>query len=123
MPLNVAFPGLVALAIETGHITELLALWFLPTRMAALMLGFTFFWLPHLPHDVTQEENFFRASTVRVGWEWLLTPLLQCQNYHLLHHLYPSTPFYNNGRLWRLLQPELQQHELAIQYGFEIYPR
>lgn len=62
------------------------------------------------------------SFTVRLGWEWLLTPLLQYQNYHLLLHLHPSTPFYNNGRLWRLLEGDLRQHELAIQHGFAIRP-
>ena len=26
--------------------------------------------------------------------EWLLTPLMLSQNYHLVHHLHPSVPFY-----------------------------
>jgi beta-carotene hydroxylase len=114
--------AVVALALATGHGLALLLLWLLPTRIAGLLLGFTFFWLPHVPHDVSQEQNFFRATTVRLGLEWVMTPLLQYQNYHLLHHLYPSTPFYNNGRLWRLLEPELRRHELAIQHGLAIRP-
>jgi fatty acid desaturase len=32
--------------------------------------------------------------------EWLLTPLLTYQNYHLVHHLYPTVPFYRYRRLW-----------------------
>ncbi len=106
-----------------GYGWPLLVLYFLPARLTLLLLGFSFFWLPHVPHDTPQELDLHRATTVRVGHEWLLTPLLQNQNYHLLHHLYPSAPFYNNGRLWRLLQPELRRHHtLAIQHGFAIQP-
>jgi len=108
--------------IWAGYGWPLLVLYFLPARLTLLLLGFSFFWLPHVPHDTPQELDLHRATTVRLGHEWLLTPLLQNQNYHLLHHLYPSAPFYNNGRLWRLLQPELRRHTLAIQHGFAIRP-
>lgn len=40
-------------------------------------------------------KNPFQATTIRRGWEWLLTPLMVYQNYHLIHHLYPTIPFYN----------------------------
>jgi beta-carotene hydroxylase len=111
--------GLIAWA---GYGWPLLVLYFLPARITLLLLGFSFFWLPHVPHDTPQEQDLHRATTVRLGREWLMTPLLQNQNYHLLHHLYPSAPFYNNGRLWRLLEPELRRHTLAIQHGFAIQP-
>lgn len=111
-----------ALVTWAGYGWPLLVLYFLPARITLLLLGFSFFWLPHVPHDTPQERDLYRATTVRLGREWLLTPLLQNQNYHLLHHLYPSAPFYNNGRLWRLLEPELRRHTLAIQHGFAIRP-
>jgi beta-carotene hydroxylase len=112
----------IVLACRYGYGMDLLVLYFLPARLTLLLLGFSFFWLPHVPHDTPQEQNLYRATTVRLGLEWLMTPLLQNQNFHLLHHLYPSTPFYNNGRLWRLLEPELRRHDLAIQHGFAIQP-
>lgn len=105
-----------------GYWPALLMLWLIPTRVQAIMLGFTFFWLPHVPHDVTGAEDPYRATTIRRGHEWLLTPLLQYHNYHLIHHLYPRTPFYNHLRVWRLLAPELQQHTLSVQQGFGIHP-
>ena len=52
----------------------------------------------------------------------LLAPLLQYQHVHLIHHLYPATPFYNNHRVWRLIEPALRRHDLAIQKGFSIRP-
>jgi fatty acid desaturase len=75
-----------------------------------------------VPHDTVQADNFTRATTVREGFEWLFGPALQYQNYHLIHHLYPMTPFYNNYKVWKLLEPELRQKELAIQHDFAIHP-
>lgn len=105
-----------------GYGLEVLMLWFLPSRLVMLVLGFNFFWLPHVPHDVSQEENFTRATTVRFGFEWLLGPVMQYQNYHLIHHLYPMTPFYNNYKVWKLLEKELRKKDLAIQHNFDIHP-
>ena len=112
----------IASCLASGYGAEVLFLWFIPTRVAFLALGFAFFWLPHRPHDTSQAENFTRASTIRLGLEPLMTPLLQFQNFHLIHHLFPRTPFYNNAKVWRLLQPEMYRHDLAIQHGWSINP-
>ncbi len=108
--------------IAAGYGWELLFLWFIPARITKLLVGFSFFWLPHVPHDVSQEENYTRATTVRLGNEWLMSPLLQWQNFHLMHHMFPSAPFYNNARLWHLLEPSLRRYDLAIQSGWRIHP-
>ncbi len=113
---------LIAALIWAGYGMEVLMLWFVPSRLILLILGFSFFWLPHVPHDVTQEENFTRATTVRKGHEWLLGPLLQYQHYHLIHHMYPTTPFYNNYKVWKLIEPVMDQHDVAVQHGFAIHP-
>lgn len=105
-----------------GYGLEVFMLWFLPSRLILLFLGFSFFWLPHVPHDVSQEENYTRATTVRKGMEWFMNPVLQYQNYHLIHHLYPMTPFYNNEKVFRLLESELNNHDLAVQHGMAIRP-
>ena len=68
----------------------------------------------HVPHDTEQEVNFTCASTVREGLEWLLNSVMQYQNYHLIHHLYPTTPFYNNYKVWREIEPELRKKQLRF---------
>ncbi|GAB3377494.1 fatty acid desaturase [Spongiibacter taiwanensis] len=114
--------AVVAVATYFGYGFEVFMLWFVPSRLILLMLGFSFFWLPHVPHDTPQEENYTRATTVRKGFEWFMNPVLQYQNYHLIHHLFPMTPFYNNERVFKLLEPELRRHDLAIQHDFAIRP-
>lgn len=111
-----------AVLIQAGYGMEILMLWFIPSRLVLLSLGLVFFWLPHVPHDTLQEENFTQATTVRIGMENLLGPALQYQNYHLIHHLFPMTPFYNNYKVWQLLESELRTKDLAVQHGVAIQP-
>jgi fatty acid desaturase len=111
-----------AALIANGYGWHVFCLWFVPSRVIFVTLGFSFFWLPHVPHDTVQADNFTRATTIREGFEPLLTPALQHQNFHLIHHLWPTTPFYNNRAVWKLVEPELRRHELAIQHGFAIRP-
>lgn len=113
---------LATACVLAGYGTALVFLVLVPTRITLVLNGFMFFWLPHAHHKPFQSENLTLATTVRLGSEWLLTPLLQCQNYHLIHHLWPTTPFYNNVKVWRLLEPELRQRDLAIQRNFAIMP-
>ncbi len=78
----------------------LLMLWFIPARLSAWLICYTFMYLPHYPHESTHKAEPYRATTIRQGHEWLLSPLLVCQNYHLVHHLYPTVPFYRYRRVW-----------------------
>lgn len=110
-------------ATVAGYGAHVLMLWFVPSRVIFLLLGFSFFWLPHVPHDTAQSQNFTRATTMRLGWEWLLGPLLQNQNYHLIHHMYPGTPSSNHRKVWQLTQTAFRQHDLAIQPSFSIQPK
>lgn len=112
-----------AAATAAGYGMHLVMLWLIPSRIIFLSLGFSFFWLPHAPHDTAQSENFTRATTMRLGWEWLLGPLLQNQNYHLIHHLYPGTPSSNHGKVWKLTKTALKRHDMAIQPPFRIKPK
>jgi beta-carotene hydroxylase len=116
------FVGLIAALTAAGYGMAVLMLWFIPSRVIFLTLGFSFFWLPHVPHDVSQEDNFTQATTIREGVEWFMGPALQNQNFHLVHHLFPMTPFYNNAKVWRLLEPQLRHKDLAIQHYFAIRP-
>lgn len=121
--------GLIFLVaiVALGYGYELLVLWFIPSRLAFIGIGFSFFWLPHAhaPNEhmeLRQVENYTLATTLRIGMEPVLNPLLQYQNYHLIHHLWPTTPFYNNERVWHLIEPELRQRDLAIVKPLDIQP-
>ena len=88
-------------AALTGHLWTLAVIYLLPERAAMFVLAWWFDWLPHHDTEDTQRESRYRATRNRVGSEWILTPLLLSQNYHLVHHLHPSIPFYRYVAAWR----------------------
>jgi len=98
--------SMIASLISAGYGEEVLWLWFVPTRIGVFLVSMVFVFLPHYPHEVAQNEDPYAATTIRKGWEWLLTPLLAYQNYHLVHHLYPTAPFYNNIKIWEIKSKE-----------------
>lgn len=126
-PYMVGGIAFIAAVIALGYGWELFILWFVPSRLAFIGIGYSFFWLPHAhwPNEeinLKQKDNFTIATTVRLGMESVLNPLLQYQNYHLIHHLWPTTPFYNNEKVWLLLEDELRRRDLAVTHGLAIQP-
>ena len=83
---------------------ELLFLWLVPLAFMAWMIAFVFSYLPHHIHQQVPGEdpmNKYQTTCNRLGWEWLLIPVLQYQNYHLSHHIYPTVPFYRYEKIWK----------------------
>lgn len=103
-----------------GYGWEVLCLWFLPTRLAFLYMGGVFFWLPHcgVMENYTQQQDPTLATSMRLGNEAVLNPGLQFHNYHLIHHLYPSTPSYRHPAVWRLIEDEIRACGVAINHGY-----
>lgn len=63
--------------------------WFAPALVVGLMLGLFFDYLPHRPF---KERNRWRNARVYPGM--VMNVLIMGQNYHLIHHLWPSIPWY-----------------------------
>jgi fatty acid desaturase len=102
---------------------ETLFLWLIPSRFSLWMICLTFMYLPHYPHGVAAKDNPYQATTIRVGHEWLLSPLLVCQNYHLVHHLYPTVPFYRYRRVWLARKDFHEAQNPAVVRAFGMRPR
>ena len=98
----------------TGHLWTLAVLYLIPERVAMFVLAWWFDWLPHHDLEDTQQENRYRATRNRVGSEWILTPLLLSQNYHLVHHLHPSIPFHRYVSAWRRNEEAYLERDAAI---------
>ena len=113
---------ILSAAIYYGYGLEVLMLWFIPTRIGLLLIDIVFVILPHAPGIVKCEDNEYLATTMRMGWEWLLTPIMVYQNYHLIHHLYPTVPFYKMHRVWHLKKDELNKHDVSYQTAFILEP-
>lgn len=105
--------GILVLAgcLAMGWWKEMLLYWILPGRIAMFFLALAFDYLPHQPKLATQQENPWQATNNRIGLEWLMTPLLLWQNYHLVHHLYPRAPFYRYIRIWKAGEPVFRKSE------------
>ena len=112
----------VIVALYMGYGYEILMLWFIPTRISLFLIAVVFVILPHHPATVTQAENKYMATTMRMGYEGLLTPLMVYQNYHLIHHLWPEIPFYKMHRAWYLKYDEINAENISIQKPFGIVP-
>lgn len=109
-------------AMYFGFGYELFMLWFIPSRITLLLIAIVFVILPHYPATVSQTEDKYMATTMRMGWEWLLTPLLVYQNYHLIHHLWPEIPFYKMHKAWYIKYDELNAQNLSKQTAFGLVP-
>jgi fatty acid desaturase len=133
LPYTLSMAAALLAIIYFGYGLELLMLWYLPQRITLGLISFVFLWLPHLDGDEDGElthirvaassaDNLTAGTTMRLGLEALLTPLMQWHNYHLIHHLWPTTPSYNHAKVWKLMEPELRERDLRIQRDFDLIP-
>lgn len=114
--------ALFAGALYFGYGLELFMLWFIPSRIALFLICIVFVILPHYPALVAQDEDPYMATTMRFGWEWLLTPVLVYQNYHLIHHLYPEIPFYRMHKAYFVRYDEINAQDIPRQHAFGLAP-
>lgn len=121
LALTVAiFTGVLAgvgVAVAAGYGVEVATL-LAGQRLGLMVLAWWFDYLPHHGLTATQREDRYRATRVRVGAEGVLTPLFVYQNYHLVHHLHPSVPFYRYVRAWRRNEQAYLDRNVAISTWF-----
>ncbi|MHA7650273.1 fatty acid desaturase [Mycobacterium sp. ML4] len=114
----------LCVAITTGNFWILAVVFLIPQRIGLTVLAWWFDWLPHHGLADTQRTNRYRATRNRVGAEWLFTPVLLSQNYHLVHHLHPSVPFYRYLRTWKRNEEAYLERNAAINtvFGQQLNP-
>jgi len=115
--------GLLSLSAYFGYLLEAILLWIVPTRISSFLFVAMFVYLPHAPFAHTSVEDEYQAPNIRAGWEWLLTPFMAYQNYHLVHHLYPRAPFYRMLMLWNLRLDEHLANKPYFVKTFGVTPR
>lgn len=93
---------IVVLAIHYDFLDFIFNYWFSPALVVGLALGLFFDYLPHRPF---KERD--RWKNARVYPSPILNILILGQNYHLIHHLWPSIPWYNYQRAYRATRPLL----------------
>ena len=95
--------GLVGyLAYHYDFLGYVFNFWFIPLAIVGLVLGLFFDYFPHRPF---KERD--RWKNARVYPNRLLNWLIMGQNYHLIHHLWPSVPWYHYERAYVATKPLL----------------
>lgn len=90
------------ISIQYHFLGYVLNFWFIPSAIVGLALGLFFDYLPHRPHQARD-----RWHNARVYPNKLLNLLIMGQNYHLIHHLWPSIPWYNYQPAYYATKPLL----------------
>lgn len=104
----------LTVAIAAGQFWTLAVVFLIPQRIGLVLLVWWFDWLPHHGLADTQRQNRYGATRARVGMEWLYTPLMLSQNYHLVHHLHPSVPFYRYRDTWQRNEEAYLERDAAV---------
>ncbi|MDJ0900663.1 MAG: fatty acid desaturase [Xenococcus sp. MO_188.B8] len=93
---------LVILGIQYDFIKYIMNFWFVPALVVGITLGLFFDYLPHRPF---KERDRWKNARVYPGA--VLNLLILGQNYHLVHHLWPSIPWYNYQPAYYAMKPLL----------------
>ena len=101
---RLAVGSIVYAAFYFDFVPYIFNYWFSPALVVGLALGLFFDYLPHRPF---KERN--RWKNARVYPNPILNLLIMGQNYHLIHHLWPSIPWYHYQTAYRVTQPLLDE--------------
>lgn len=101
--------AIIALATSSGFGWLVLQYWIWPAVSGIFILGFLLDYVPHHPHTVTRDETLYGCTSTIDGFfrvdqgdsTSLLTWLMLGQNYHSVHHMYPTIPFYTYAQVWQ----------------------
>ncbi|NCJ07948.1 beta-carotene hydroxylase [Synechococcales cyanobacterium C] len=99
---RLAVVSLVWFAIQHDALGFVMNYWFSPALVVGLALGLFFDYLPHRPF---KERD--RWKNARVYPSPILNILILGQNYHLIHHLWPSIPWYKVEPAYHSVKPLL----------------
>jgi beta-carotene hydroxylase len=93
---------IVLAAIRFDFLPFVFNCWFAPALMVGVTLGLFFDYLPHRPFT---SRN--RWTNARIYPGQLMNWLIMGQNYHLVHHLWPSIPWFEYKSAYEATKPLL----------------
>jgi vanillate O-demethylase ferredoxin subunit len=93
---------------------DFVLLWLLPQRLAVLILAYIFGRIQH-PAGVEQRHDPFHATRMIRGGR-VMRWLTLGQSEHLMHHLFPSVPWYRYHDVWAVSSPLLKDRDLTWQW-------
>ena len=95
---------IVYISVQYHFLGYILNFLFIPAFLVGIALGLFFDYLPHRPFT---DRNLWKNARVYPGK--VLNILILGQNYHLIHHLWPSIPWYNYQPAYDLMKPLLDE--------------
>ncbi len=98
------FISIVITGIRYNFMNVIYNLWFGPALMVGVTLGIFFDYLPHRPF---LSRN--RWKNARVYPSRAMNLLIMGQNYHLVHHLWPSIPWFEYKPAYEATKPLLDK--------------
>jgi beta-carotene hydroxylase len=101
----------IVLAAVTGTLETLAIVWLGPALIAVTVLALCFDFLPHYPYE---SKERYRDTRIYPGR--LLNALLLGQNYHLIHHLWTTIPWYRYQRVFDQIEDELAERGARIEW-------
>jgi len=93
----------IAVAAATGQLASLIVVWLAPALVAVVFLAVAFDYLPHYPYASAE-----RYHDTRIYPGSLANAVLLGQNYHLIHHLWTTIPWYRYRRAFAVIRPDLE---------------
>ncbi|MGK7926209.1 MAG: beta-carotene hydroxylase [Spirulina sp.] len=104
--------ALIWVAIHYHFFSYIVDYWFVPALVVGITLGLFFDYFPHRPFH---EQN--RWKNARVYANPILNLMIMGQNYHLVHHLWPSIPWYKYQPAYRATKPLLESKGSPLSLG------
>ena len=114
--LETAIPYAIIIYLAAiGYWREVLMLSFIPTILAFALVSFFIDWIPHHVEnktDVMKQTLIQKPSKTIRGW--LFSRIYGFHNYHLIHHLVPSVPWYAQERTFEKAEDFLRANGARI---------
>ena len=98
------FICIILAGIKYDFMNVIYNLWFGPALMVGVTLGIFFDYLPHRPFISRNRWKNARVYPSRV-----MNLLIMGQNYHLVHHLWPSIPWFEYKDAYEATKPLLDE--------------
>lgn len=103
--------GLAYHLSSLGYTRQVFLFWLIPVRISTMCLAWLFDYVPHRPHKVSGKDDPY-GSTAKIDGVFFpkdldLTMSLLYQNFHNIHHLYPTVPFYMYSSIWEKYSDKL----------------
>lgn len=102
-------------AAVTGNLGTLMIVWLGPALIAVAALALAFDFLPHYPYESKE-----RYLDTRIYPGRILNALLLGQNYHLIHHLWTTIPWYRYQRVFEEIEDELVERGARIEWREDV---